>query len=131
MILKPRTETIIEINILNPEIKERIIPQIRALENVFLSKAIVKVQKNNTVLVTVLNDTNKNVIVKNTSLNLYPIPKILRNFRESENKILNFFSSVLKNSKNSNRETLFKDKLRLYHLNRVEKNSIIKRMFKI
>lgn len=45
-ILNPRSETLIEIHVLNPEIKEGIIPNITISDSVFLCKTITRVHSN-------------------------------------------------------------------------------------
>lgn len=104
--LKARTETIVELNVLNPDIKEGIIPYVELPKGIYLSHAITKVNKNNKVLATILNTR---IIDQSFELKPIRLEPILNN-----EEILCFKN--IDNLKNSiNRKEILKNNLRLDH----------------
>lgn len=115
--IKSRTETIIEININNPEIKEGIIPELELEKGVYLSKAIVKVNSNNKAFATILNTRIIDKTIKPLSVTLEPLPL--------QSKTLTLHDNKSPSSNKTERETLLRENLRLDHLNSDEKKSIL------
>lgn len=113
--LKARSETIIEINVKNPEVKEGIIPQILLPKGIFISKCIVKVNPDNKAFASVLNTRIIDQCINPITVTLEPLP--------NESLVLNMNHNV----KNycTDREQLLKEKLRLEHLNPEEQKSIL------
>ena len=112
--LKARTETLIEIQVENPEIKEGIIPRIQLRRGVYLSKAITKVNKNNKAYATVLNTRIIDQQILPISVWLEPLPR----------------DSIILSLDNSNigpvsRINLLRKNLRLDHLNAEEKKAVL------
>ncbi|KAJ3666393.1 hypothetical protein Zmor_001836 [Zophobas morio] len=58
-IIQPRTQTLIEFNVLNPEIKEGITPNVEIVDGVYLSHSITTVNANNKALSTILNTNDR------------------------------------------------------------------------
>ena len=74
-IIKPRSETVIECTVENPEIKEGMILDKQVAENVFISNCLVKVKPNKRINITVLNTTEKPInINSNLNIKLNEIP---------------------------------------------------------
>lgn len=69
--LEPRSETVIEIDILNTDLSEGITPEIQVCEGVFLAKALLKVN-NQKAFTTILNTTNKKAKINHIKLYLEP-----------------------------------------------------------
>lgn len=113
IILKPRSETLIKVNVLNPEIGEGIITNTVFQEGVFLSKAITKVDENSNAYATVINTLEKPVLILKAKIILEEIPKDTLIFQTN------------KDSKNIRKEKLLNN-LRLDHLNDEERQSIQK-----
>lgn len=73
-VLQPRSETLIEFDVLNPGIKEGIVPQVNyPIDGVYLAKSIVKVNKNNKAITSVINTNESPVNIMQLQLNLEPI----------------------------------------------------------
>ena len=111
--LKARTETLIEIEVENPEIQEGIIPEIKLLKGVYLSRAITKVNKDNKAYATILNTRVTDQQIKPITVRLERIPETA------------IFLLDNSNTSQSNRENLVKKNLRLEHLNSDEKASVL------
>jgi hypothetical protein len=110
-ILKPRSETVIKVNILNPQIKEGITPKL----HIYDAKSILKVESN-TSITTILNTTDEHIKVDKIDL-------VLEKFDENTSSIFH----VDRTKTNSYRRLeLLKDNLRLTHLNDEEKKSVQK-----
>lgn len=82
LFLQPRSETLIEIDILNYSVKEGICPETKINEGVFLAKAILKVNSNKKTFTTILNTNDR--ITK-----IDPIQVTLEPFKESSANIFN------------------------------------------
>lgn len=115
--LNPRSETIIEVDILNKDISQGICPEIRICEGVYLAKALLKVS-NNKALTTILNTNEKKVEIKHIKLFLEP-------FEQEQSIFLNIDENSNPNPNLSDRVKLLKENLRLDHLNNEEKSSIL------
>lgn len=115
-ILKPRSETIVKIEITNGELSEGILPPTTILEGVYLCPSLVKVINKNYALTSILNTTEKSVKINKIALALEQI--------ENHSNIRTFKTSSSSNS-NSNRLKTITNLLRLDHLNQEEKDSII------
>ena len=113
-ILKPRTETVVELDILNPEIKEGIVPGREILPGVHIAKAITKVRENNKAFVTIMNNTER-------SVRLLSNKTVLEPFNENES----FIYYQRSNSYDSSRLERLNKELRLSHLNTEEERSIL------
>lgn len=113
--LEPRSETVIEVDILNQNITEGICPQINIAEGVYLAKSLVKVN-NGKALTTILNTANRKLRINKIQLELEP-------FLENTSRILNYNEN---NSINiQDRLKLLHENLRLTHLNSEEKRSVL------
>lgn len=113
--LNPRSETLVEIDIINGEIVYGICPEITVCEGVYLAKAIVKVHNKNKAFTTILNTNEKKVKVSQIKIALEP-------FNEHMSYVFNFNEAVVDNN---SRIELLKHNLRLEHLNKEEKNSVL------
>lgn len=112
IMLQPRSETLIEIDIKNPEIKEGILPDFPLPKGLYLSKAMVKVNQNKRVVASILNTRVTPQTIDTISVYLDSIPR--------HATILS-----LSNSRKRNREHEIIDNLRLSHLNDQERKSVI------
>lgn len=112
IIIKPRSETIIPVEITNPELKEGIIENQEILEGVYICSSLVKVNKNSVALTSILNTSEKSVKISNIKIPLEPI---------SENN--NFNKNI--NNIDSNRLDLLRKSLRTEHLNKEERNTLV------
>lgn len=117
-VLQPRSETVIRVNITNGhEVKEGYCCDKTIIDGVFLAKAVLKVQENNTALTTIVNTLEKAVQVNFINLELIP-------FNETESQV--FHVSYDKNKMNSAyRNSILESNLRLSHLNLEEKESVL------
>lgn len=112
--LKARTETLIEIEIQNPENQEGIVPELELQKGVYLSKAITKVNENNRAYATILNTRIIDLQIKPISVCLERLPH----------------SSAILVANNSNspilkRQQVLENNMRLEHLNSEERRSIL------
>lgn len=115
-----RTELIIPLHVLNPEIKEGILPQVNSIPGVYLSKALVKVLPNNICLAKLANTTNQEYTYAVTSLKLLPLDK--------EAQILTYNNDSFPNSTEftiSKRIELLNENIRVQHLNAEEAKSLL------
>ncbi|EFA05920.1 Retrovirus-related Pol polyprotein from transposon 297-like Protein [Tribolium castaneum] len=113
-----RSETVIEVNVLNPEIKEGICPETPICEGVYLAKAILKVNENNKAFTTILNTTNNRIKVNQIAVKLGKIKEI---------DLTNDSTQILRVNRNpdvSNRLKLLHENVRLNHLNKEEEESV-------
>lgn len=118
--LNPRSETVIKVKILNQNLSEGITPEISICEGVFIAKAILKVNEDNTALTTILNTTDKTIKIDYIDLFLESIPDQL---------CLPLHDNSINSTNNIDltaRFDLLKNNLRTSHLNSEEKDSIIK-----
>lgn len=114
-ILEPRSETVIEVDILNKNISQGICPEIKIAEGVYLAKSLVKVN-NNKALTTILNTADKKLRINKIQLELEPfLENASQIFTYKENNSISI----------QNRLNLLHNNLRLSHLNSEEKYSIL------
>ena len=111
--LKARTETLIEIEIKNPEIQEGIIPEVKLRKGLYLCKAITKVNENNRAYATILNTRVIDQQIETISVCLEQLPK--------NSTILSLNSGT----PTSSRVKLLQESLRLGHLNSDERKSVL------
>lgn len=71
--MAPRTETIVKTKAVNSDLVEKICPKINILDGVYLCPSIVKVDKENNILTSILNTTDQIVNIKNIEIALDPI----------------------------------------------------------
>lgn len=112
--LPARSESIIQVNISNPHVKEGISPKMQLYEGVFLAKSVVKVNDNNKAITTILNTTDQTLKVSNITLEL-------EEFDEPTSVMFNRVSTV---NINQNRIKDLEQNLRLDHLNTEERTSV-------
>lgn len=115
--LDPRSETVIEVEILNKKIDQGICPEMQVCEGVYLAKSLVKVN-NNKALTTILNTNNQKVKISHIRLVLEP-------FEENHSFVFNLKSNYNTETYSQDRIKLLKENLRLEHLNDEEKSSIL------
>lgn len=111
--LSPRSETLVEIQINNPEIKEGIIPEMEILDGVYLSRAITTVNSNSKAYASILNTLEKEVTIQESKLSLLPLPNESYIFEINESHTVN-------------RNDLLQKSLRTDHLNLEEEESLLK-----
>lgn len=114
--IKPRCETIIPIEILNPEMKEGIVDDVTILEGVYLCPSIVTVNSRSIALTSLLNTTDKSVKISKIQVTLTPIA------RDTNSNIECYSQSTNANSDRLNKIT---KALRTDHLNTEERESLI------
>lgn len=117
--INARTETIIPIKLINPHnISEGIVysEKISNDDYLIIPKSLIKVQKNNLGLITVINKTNED-----KSVSTYP-----RTYDSSYTKKIDIFSLAVNKTENNfkNRFKILNQNLRLDHLNTEEKQSL-------
>lgn len=71
-VLNPRSETVIQVDILNSGITQGICPEVVLYDGVYIAKAIVKVDSDNKALTTVLNTRNCEMRINKLKLTLEP-----------------------------------------------------------
>lgn len=120
--INPRTETIVKINIANPEINEGIVSKTEIQNGVYIASSIVKVDENSQALTTVLNTTNHIVTFPHLSITLEPI-KSLKICNVT--KITNHSTEQSKLNRNCDRNKKLVESLRLDHLSQEEKDSLL------
>ena len=115
--ISPRTEQLIEIEILNPEIEEGIIPEsipeLNLSNGVYLSRAITKINSNNKAFATVLNSTDKPTLIGTIQVKLEPLPK-------------QSFLFITQNSYEPRHSEIVLNNVRDEHLNEEDKDSLHK-----
>lgn len=102
IIVQPRSESIIFIKIINPEISVRIVPHTTILDRIYLCPSIVQTQSNSIALTSVLNNTERAAKISAFSIKLEPLVQM---------------SNIKK--------ILLEKSLRLTHLNKAEYEAII------
>lgn len=115
IIVHPRTETIVEVDILNPEIGQGIIPEVRIMEGVYLCRSMVTVNPNGKAITTILNSRLKMVKISALSVLLEPI--------EEDSQILNLNTET---NQDASRLKKLEELIQTQHLNPEEKESIVK-----
>ncbi|KAK0161744.1 hypothetical protein PV327_008162 [Microctonus hyperodae] len=108
--LKAGSNTFIEIDVKNPEIKVGIIPEIKISQGTYISKAIVKVKNNNKCIVSILNIRLIDQYLNKIYVKLDELP--LNVFTLNLNRNIDF--------NKQNRYKLLTENLRLDHLNSEE-----------
>lgn len=111
--LSPRSETLIQVDILNPEIEEGIVDVEIPIKGVYLAKAITKVDTNNKAYCTILNSTDEFVDINFMRIYLDSIPKNVYHFNKKSNDDSN------------KRKKLIRDQICTDHLNSEEINSLL------
>lgn len=106
-----RTEQLIEIEIINPEIKEGIIPELNLSNGLYLSRAVTVVNAYSRAYATILNSTNAPALIGTIRVELEPFPKEASLFIAQTPYTPEHRDSVLK-------------KVRDEHLNSEEKSSL-------
>lgn len=118
-ILNPRSETVIQVDILNSGITQGICPEVVLYDGVYIAKAIVKVDSDNKALTTVLNTRDCEMRINKLKLTLEP-------FNEKTCSVFLTNNSNQKSLARPERLELLKSNLRVSHLNSEEKDSIEK-----
>lgn len=124
-VIQPRSESIVKINILNSPPNsccEGIIPKMKILDEVFLCESLVKVNRDNTAITSILNITEKSVLIKNISIHVDYVN--IENFEQLAT--LNPVSKVNTNNFQSTRLDNITKSLRIEHMNHEETKSIVK-----
>ena len=119
LIIPPRTEMVVPLKIVS-DIKEGLIEGKTVIEGLHCPSALVKADENNFGYTTLLNTTEKAIVVENLTANLQPVE-------------LNQISEIFKIKDNTNRNDRFGkilNSLRLDHLNNEERTSLIKILYK-
>lgn len=73
LVLKPRSETMVQIKIINSDLNEGICEHIQLLEDVFVCPSIVKVT-NGQIITSILNCSDKPVVISQLEIQLDPLP---------------------------------------------------------
>lgn len=121
LIIKPRSETIVKIEIINSNITEGICPKYEILPGVFLCPSIVRVDRNNQALTSVLNTTEQIVKIKLVQINLDSLAD-----HENSTNIRSFQkTNTLPKNYHSERLNKIRNLLRVSHLNEEEKSALI------
>ncbi|KAL3269024.1 hypothetical protein HHI36_008108 [Cryptolaemus montrouzieri] len=116
IIVHPRCEQIIKINVANSEIKQGLVPNIQILDGVYLSSCLTEVDSNETVVASVLNTTTKPVEINEILISLENFDDhVGSKLPKSEAK------QVFSVNVDSDRLTKVKEKLKVAHLNEEEK----------
>lgn len=118
ILLKPRTETVVNVQILNSEISEGICPEIEILQGVYLCPSIVKVN-NNHAITSILNTTEKSVKINEIKIKLEELNHI------SENNEYYNIRKISQNNFRPERLQQITQLLRIDHLNEEEKQTLI------
>lgn len=111
--LAARTEQLIEINVLNPEIKEGVIPELSLPKGLLVSRAITKVNSNSKAFATILNPTDSPVPYDEIRVKLEPLPK-------------QSYLFAIQEMYNPSHSKMVLDNIRDDHLNPEEKTSLHK-----
>lgn len=115
--LNPRSETLIEVDILNDGVTEGITPEISICKGVYLARSLVKVDGNNKAITTILNTNNCKVKIEHIKLYLEP-------FQENHSQVFSYCQN--QSTKISpERLKLLKENIRTDHLNPEEKSSVL------
>lgn len=114
--LKPRTETVIAVNITNPTVGQGIIPKTELQSGVYLASSVIQVTTDFKALTTILNTLDEEVKIK--PINIEIEPYIIKQ-EESH-----FIGHISKQQKQIDRFELLKSSLRLDHLSEEERLSI-------
>lgn len=121
IILNPRTETVMQVKIANPEMKEGIISKVSIQDGVYLASSIVKVNPDSHALTTILNTTDHTVKLPDFQIRLEP----MENFKTNQNKGNAYKMNQVNTLSINGRLNVLKSTLRLDHLSDEERNSII------
>ncbi|XP_053612629.2 uncharacterized protein LOC128676517 [Plodia interpunctella] len=120
-IIPPRTETIIECSVSNPEVKEGLVLDQKLSETLLVANCIVHVKENNRINISIANTSEEPVTVEsNLNLQLDPFnPKVLP---EHSNECINHIN-LTTNSFKRTQEVL--KQVRTFHLNKEEKDNLL------
>lgn len=122
-IIPPRTETIIECSVQNPEIREGLIVDQHLSESLLVSNCLVKVKENKRINLSVLNVSEKPINLK-SNLNLKLTPLNHSDFDKRPTVTVNHINQFNSNISIKRREEVLKQ-LRIAHLNYEERESLI------
>lgn len=116
LFLEPRSETVIEIDVLNKNITEGICPELIIADGVYLAKSIVKVE-NGKAITTALNTQDRRLKINELKLFLEPFDSNSSRifYTQKEELPINIQSRI----------KLLHENLRLGHLNPQEKRSVL------
>lgn len=117
-IIQPRTETFIEFNVQNPDIKQGLVPDFKILDGVYLCKSITTVNENNKALTTILNTTDKPIKINKLNLTLEPFEDDKVFQIQSQNRSYN--------SVDFSRNEILDKIIRTDHLNTEERESVLR-----
>src|SRR5699024_6862920 len=104
-------------NVLNKNISEGLSPEVKILDDVYIAKAILKVDKNGKALTTILNASDKTIKVDKIDLLLEPFS--VENCYFVGNDNVDKFGNL------ESRNNLLIDNLKLDHLNSEEKSTLM------
>ena len=149
-ILNSRSETIIKVDVLNPEIVQGICPEMNICDGVYLAKSLLQVDDESKALTTIINTNDHSIKVNYIQVVLEEFNEKLaqplhnntsnENFSNSnysqnhkyENKLQHSIMQIskdpqnyIKQKSNSKRIELLRENLRLDHLNPEEKESVL------
>ncbi|KAL0880701.1 hypothetical protein ABMA27_001917 [Loxostege sticticalis] len=116
-IIPPRTETVIECSVSNPDIKEGLILDQKLSENLLIANCLVTVKKNNRINLSIINTSEKPITLK-SDLNLKLSPLHSSDFPERSSVPINHINVSMDCHKRT--EEVLKQ-LRVSHLNHEEK----------
>ncbi|KAF2904702.1 hypothetical protein ILUMI_01471 [Ignelater luminosus] len=125
-VLKPRTEMIVPFLVQSPEISEGLIPEMKTLPGIYVSRALTKVLPNSLCLGTILNATDKERTYTLMPVTLLPFsePSILK----SANQTATVCTANTTNSSNStiSRAQQLISNLRLDHPSEEERTTLLR-----
>ncbi|CAF4952206.1 unnamed protein product [Pieris macdunnoughi] len=113
--IAPRTETIIECSVLNPEIGEGLMVDQNPVDSILIANCIVKVKPNSRINISVVN-ISESLITLNSNLKLTPLEN------KENHQIFNISHTIPNNAVNRTEQVL--DLLRVTHLNNEERDSL-------
>lgn len=120
VIIEPRCEKVISVNIVGPEISEGIITESKMLaEGVYVCPSIVKV-KDSKALTVCLNTTNKEIKLRNVQVEVEPL-----NIKNEMDEIMNINTINSEGKFESSRLNKLEQTLKTDHLNKEERKSLI------
>lgn len=119
LVLKPRSETMVQIKIINSDLNEGICEHIQLLEDVFVCPSIVKVT-NGQIITSILNCSDKPVVISQLEIQLDPLPN-----PNDDNNHQAQINHITNTNTHSTRLQKITELLRIDHLNKEEKESLI------
>lgn len=118
MFVKPRTETVIFVQINNPELGEGVISKQQIMPRLYLPSSVVKVNEHSQAITTILNVTDKEFLIPCINIRLDPVPNLKETMTDDKGTGHSFVALT--------RVKLLNQNLRLDHLNPEEKESLQK-----